>query len=246
MEKNAIHNIDCIAGMGMIPDHSIDMILCDLPYGITACRWDSIIPFPILWREYERIIKQNGAIVLTACQPFTTDLIQSNRKLFRYCWYWKKNMVTGYANAKRQPLRCIEDIVVFYKQQPTYNPQGLIALDKPYVRTKNNPGEVYGTASLCREYTVQYSHYPKQLLEFNCQRDGLHPTQKPVDLFEYLIRTYTNAGDIVLDNCMGCGTTAIACLRSGREFTGFEIEEKYYKIAVERVEEFKRSHSHAV
>lgn len=236
---NRIYNMDCIAGMAMYPDKSIDMILCDLPYGITDCKWDNVIPFPDLWRQYLRIIKDNGAIVLTACQPFTTRLISSQPKLFRYCWYWYKNMPTGFANAKRQPLRCIEEVCVFYKHQPTYNPQGIIVLDKP-IKRRGKSLPKYGDSvyrmdgSLSHDTETCIVHYPRQLLEIKCER-GLHPTQKPVALFEYLIRTYTNPGELVLDSCMGSGTTAVACIRSGRKFTGFEMDTQYYQTAIERI-----------
>ena len=242
MEKyiNHIYNMDCLAGMSMYPDHSIDMILCDLPYGITGCRWDSLIPFPELWHQYFRIIRDNGAIVLTACQPFTTRLISSQSKLFRYCWYWHKNMPTGFANAKKQPLRCMEEVCVFYKHLPTYNPQGIIVLDKPIKnRGKHLPAHgdsVYQMdGSLAHDTETCIVHYPRQLLEVKCER-GLHPTQKPVALFEYMIRTYTNPGELVLDNCMGSGTTAVACIRSGRGFTGFEMDPQHYQTAGRRIE----------
>jgi site-specific DNA-methyltransferase (adenine-specific) len=234
---NKIFNMDCIAGMAMYPNRSIDMILSDLPYDITGCRWDSLLPFNKLWKQYLRIIKDNGAIVLTACQPFTTRLISSQPKIFRYCWYWYKNMPTGFAFAKYQPLRCVEEVCVFYKKAPTYNPQDIIVLDKP-IRKKGKHetarGDcVYHTDSLGKDTETCNVHYPRQLLEIKCER-GLHPTQKPVALFEYLIRTYTNPGELVLDNCMGSGTTAVACIRSGRKYTGFEMDQKYYKTAIER------------
>ncbi len=229
---NRIFNMDCISGMSMYPDKSIDMILCDLPYGITDCRWDAIIPFDDLWKQYLRIIKDNGAICLTSCQPFTTKLIHSQMKLFRYCWYWRKNASTGFANAKKQPLRCMEDICVFYKRLPVYHPQGIIKLDNPsFTKPSKKGGSVYHDIS--KGYYTCYSNYPKNLLEIKCER-GLNPTQKPVELFEYLIKTYTNPGDLVLDNCMGSGTTKIACMRSGRNYTGFETDEEYFNIAVNR------------
>lgn len=237
---NRIFNMDCLVGMSMYPDKSIDMILCDLPYGITGCRWDSLLPFDELWKQYTRTIKDNGAIVLTACQPFTTKLISSQPKLFRYCWYWSKNMVTGFANAKKQPLRCVEEVCVFYKHLPTYNPQGIIVLDKPIVQRGKKPpahGDyVYGAdGSLSRDTETCIVHYPRQLLEVKCER-GLHPTQKPVALFEYLIRTYTNPGELVLDNCMGSGTTAVACINSGRDYTGFEWDKQHYQTTMERIQ----------
>ena len=219
LETNRIYNTDCLAGMQVIEDKSIDMILCDLPYGVTSCRWDSVLPFDQLWAQYERIIKDNGAIVLTAIQPFTTALIQSNRKLFRYCWYWHKNCPTGFTNAKKQPMRCIEDVVVFYKKPPFYSDR------------KN--GEVY-SHGLTSDYVTEYINYPRNLLDIPCER-GLHPTQKPVALFEYLIRTYTDEGALVLDNCMGSGTTAVACIRSGRNYIGFELDKGYCAVAQKRI-----------
>lgn len=239
---NKIFNMDCISGMNMYPDKSIDMILCDLPYGMTGCRWDSIIPFDLLWNQYCRIIKDNGAIVLTATQPFTTKLIGSSPKMFRYCWYWYKNQPTGFANSKKQPLRCIEDVCVFYKHQPTYNPQGIIVLDKPIKNHGKHPpahgDSVYKMdGSLFHDTETCIVHYPRQLLEVKCER-GLHPTQKPAALFEYLIRTYTNPGGLVLDTCMGSGTTAVACINSGRNYTGFEMDPKYYEISNCRIHNF--------
>ncbi len=236
--RNTIYNTDCIAGMSMLPDHSIDMILCDLPYGITACRWDSIIPFDLLWEQYNRVIKANGAIVLTAAQPFTTALIRSNQKAFRYCWYWVKNRKTGFTFAKYQPMRCVEDICVFYKKAPTYNPQGIIVHDTPILsrgkRFSSGKDSIYRKdGSLAHDTYQAVSNYPSQVLYFPCEY-GLHPTQKPVALFEYLIRTYTNPGDLVLDSCMGSGTTKIACRNTGRDYVGFEIDSEYYKIAISR------------
>ena len=165
LEKNRIYNTDCLAGMQAIEDKSIDMILCDLPYGVTDCRWDSVLPFDQLWAQYERIIKDNGSIVLTAIQPFTTALIQSNQKLFRYCWYWKKNQPTGFANAKKQPMRCIEDIAVFYKKPPIYNPQGIIRLEKPVLHRGDSrkQGQVY-SHGLSSDYVTEYINYPRNLL----------------------------------------------------------------------------------
>lgn len=243
---NHIFNMDCLAGMSMYPDHSIDMILTDLPYGITGCRWDSLLPFAELWKQYLRVIKDSGAIVLTACQPFTTQLISSQPKLFRYCWYWYKNMTTGFTFAKHQPLRCIEEVCVFYKHAPTYNPQGIIVLDKPIKkRGKHDPGRgncVYHSDSLSKNTETCIVHYPRQLLEIKCER-GLHPTQKPVALFEYMIRTYTNPGELVLDSCMGSGTTAVACIQSGRNFTGFEMDAKYLITANDRINLYFKSPS---
>lgn len=224
--------------MKQIKDQSIDMVLCDLPYGTTSCKWDTVIPFEPLWAQYERVIKKNGAMVFTAAQPFTTTLINSNKRLYRYSWYWIKNQVTGFPFAKYQPLRCVEDVVVFYKAFPTYNPQGLIRLDEPVTsKGKKYVDSIYKAKSLSRDTKAIFTNYPKQTLFVSCQREGLHPTQKPVALFEYLIQTYTNPGDIVLDNCMGSGTTAIACINTKRRFIGFEQDEKYCEIARKRIKE---------
>ncbi len=239
-----IYNEDCIVGMNRLPDKSVDMILTDLPYGITGCRWDSLLPFDQLWAQYLRVIKDRGAICLTSAQPFTTRLISSQPKRFRYCWYWYKNMPTGFAFAKKQPLRCIEEVCVFYKKAPTYNPQGIIVLDKP-IRKKGKHetarGDcIYHTDSLGKDTETCVVHYPRQLLEIKCER-GLHPTQKPVALFAYLIRTYTNPGALVLDSCMGSGTTAAACIKSGRKYTGFELDNTYYHTAESRIKRLQES-----
>ena len=197
---NKIHNIECIEGMKqMIPDRSIDMILCDLPYGITSCRWDSVIPLDQLWEQYERIIKDNGAIVLTASQPFTSVLVTSNLKLFRYEWIWQKEQGVNFLLAKKQPLKVHESILVFSKRQTVYYPQ--MTRGKPYISGKGDSGEVTGRVKKIQTKNEGY-RYPKTILKFN-RETGLHPTQKPVALFEYLIKTYTLPGELVLDNCAG-------------------------------------------
>ena len=235
--QNRIFNMDCIAGMSMLPDGCMDMILTDLPYAVTNCRWDSLIPFDQLWPAFWRVLKPNGAICLTACQPFTTRLISSQQKYFRYCWYWVKNMSTGFAFAKKQPLRCVEEVCVFYRKFPTYNPKGIIVLDKPIRRkgrAEASHGDcVYHMDTLSKDTETCVIHYPRQVLEVKCER-GLHPTQKPVALFEYLIRTYTNPGGNVLDACMGSGTTKAACRNTGWNYTGFEIDRRYFEIAEKR------------
>lgn len=227
---------DCLEVMKDIPDKSVDMILCDLPYGTTACKWDSIIPFEPLWEQYERVIKDNGAIVLTAAQPFTSALVMSNLKLFKYDWVWKKPKGTGHLNAKKQPMRDKEDILVFYKRQPTYNPQ--MVKGEPY-QSKSGKSQYEGYGKDKRMGNNNNGlRYPKQVIEFGVvERNTVHPTQKPVALFEYLIKTYTNEGDIVLDNCVGSGTTAIAAHNTGRFFIGIEKEPKYVEIARRRVEQ---------
>ena len=220
MEKNIIFNEDCVGekGMCIIHDKTIDLILCDLPYAVTDCKWDTVIPYDLLWEQYHRIIKEKGAIVLTAIQPFTTKLIMSNMRQFRYCWYWKKNAPTGFAFAK-------------------YHPQGLKKIE-PKVKLRRNSGKdcIYKSSTLSKEHIVEYSNYPKNILEFKKDR-GLHPTQKPVALFEYLIKTYTDKGDTVLDNCIGSGTTAIACINTERKFIGFEKDKEYFRIATNRIRE---------
>ena len=220
--------------MPKLPDKSIDMVLCDLPYGTTACKWDVIIPFEPLWEQYERIIKDNGAIVLFASQPFTSTLIVSNIRRFKYCWVWEKGSPTGHLNAKHQPMRRTEDIAVFYAKPCTYNPQGLVW--NP--RIKSRDGRTHGSdcyGSHGDRNLATWQGYPTNLLRFQGEH-GSHPTQKPVPLCEYLILTYTNEGETVLDNCMGSGTTGVACYNTNRKFIGIEINPKYFRIAKERIE----------
>lgn len=237
LELNRIYQRDCIEGMRLLPDKSIDMILCDLPYGTTACKWDSVIPFEPLWEQYERVIKGNGAIVLTASQPFTTALANSNLRLFRYAWVWEKEQGVNFLMAKKQPLKVHEDILVFYKKQPTYNPQ--MTKGKPYISGKGDSGDVTGRVKKIQTKN-EGTRYPRSVIRFN-REVGLHPTQKPVALFEYLIRTYTNEGEIVLDNCMGSGTTAVAAVRTNRKFIGFELEREYVEIANKRLDNEENS-----
>lgn len=236
-ERVSLKNGDCLELMQEIPEKSIDMILCDLPYGTTDCKWDKVLPLNLLWEEYNRIIKHNGAVALFSAQPFTTKLIHSNLKDFRYCWYWVKPQVTGFALAKKQPLRVIEDICIFYKKQPCYNPQGLIKLKTPKEKTRKTKqtDKIY-TAALEKSYVSKYTNYPKQTLFYSRQSKGrLHPTQKPVPLLEYLIKTYTNEGETVLDNCMGSGSTGEACINTNRRFIGIEKDEHYFNVASQRL-----------
>ena len=241
MQLNRIYNADCIEGMKEIPENSVDMILTDLPFGVTECKWDKIIPFELLWEQYNRIAKERAAIVLFGVQPFTTKLINSNLKHFRYCWYWKKNNKTGAPFAKVQPLRCIEDICVFYRKKPTYNPQGLKKLANPIkIKPKKADGEKIYRMRIKQPKAQEYTNYPVHLLQFSNEavnnKNRLHPTQKPLALCEYLIRTYTNAGDVVLDSCAGSGTTLLAAKNTGRQYIGFEADERYYKAAVKRLQ----------
>ena len=233
MELNRIYNEDCLEGMKRIPDGSVDMILCDLPYGTTRNEWDSIIPLEYLWAEYSRVIKENGAIVLTAQTPFDKVLGASNIKRLKYEWIWQKTNATGHLNAKKMPMKNHENILVFYKKLPTYNPQGLKDYGK-ITRSgsgtrRTNYGE-YGD-----EYLQEKTGYPRSIQTFKHDSVKLHPTQKPVDLFEYLIKTYTNEGETVLDNCMGSGTTAIAAINTGRNYIGFELDKTYYEKSLERI-----------
>ena len=217
-----------------ISNKSIDMILCDLPYGTTENKWDTVISFDKLGGQYKRIIKDNGAILLFSQMPFGASLIMSNPKMFRYEWIWEKNQAVGFLNAKKMPLRKHENILVFYKHLPTYNPQGLIKLDEPIQEegSANRNGKNYGVAD--KSFIRTHKNYPTDIITFS-KDSGYHPTQKPVDLLEYLIKTYTNEGDVVLDNCMGSGSTGVACKNTNREFIGMELDEKYFKVACERL-----------
>ena len=235
MELNKIYNEECLEGMKKIPDKSIDMILCDLPYGTTACKWDAIIPFEPLWEQYERVIKDNGAIVLTASQPFTTKLIDSNIDLFRNCWVWNKKISGNPLLAKHQPLKVHEDICVFSKKRHNYYPQ----MRKGKMRKKGGGRSKLFDMEMSAKYSDEY--YPISIIEFSNAKRGVHPTQKPVALFEYLIKTYTKEGETVLDNCMGSGTTAIAAINTNRNYIGFELDEEYYNASLDRIEKHKKS-----
>ena len=237
---------DCLELMKDIPDKTVDMILCDLPYGTTACKWDTIIPFEPLWEQYNRIIKDNGAIVLFGSEPFSSHLRLSNLKNYKYDWHWIKSKGQGFFNAKKMPLKTIETISVFYKKIPTYKPQGI----KAYGKIITNPiGKLDNTVHIsghnggnvkAKKYVREFTNYPRQELFFGVVGRPLHPTQKPVPLFEYLIKTYTNEGETVLDNCMGSGTTAIASMRTGRNYIGFELDKEYFNIANDRIDKHKR------
>ena len=232
---------DCLEVMPTLENKSIDLILCDLPYGTTACKWDTIIPFEPLWKQYKRLIKDNGAIVLTASQPFTSALVMSNIKMFKYELIWEKDSPTNPFMAKIQIMRRHENVCVFYKEQPTFHPQ--MEKRKDENKRNNNPANFYmtetkGNAILQRQNIGNNEEtYPNSIQKFTRGSRGEHPTQKPVALFEYLIRTYTNEGDTVLDNCSGSGTTAIACINTNRDYICIERDPEYYQIGTQRIRE---------
>ena len=251
IELNSIYNEDCLEGMKRIPDGSVDMILCDLPYGTTACKWDAIIPFGPLWEQYERVIKDNGAIVLTGAQPFTTKLIESNFNMFKYELIWNKMQGSAFTLSKIKPLPSHENILIFGEGKITYNPQ-MTKREKP-LNTKNwkmdkrkSENGNFSSNSNKESKKIYKEKYPVSVLDFHksaaeCNNTKrVHPTQKPVALFEYLIKTYTNEGETVLDNCIGSGTTAIACLNTNRNFIGFELDKGYFDIATKRIEEHEQ------
>jgi site-specific DNA-methyltransferase (adenine-specific) len=226
---------DCLELLPSIPDKSVDMILCDLPYGTTYCEWDSVIDMVKLWEQYERVIKDNGAIVLTTNARFTFTLYNSNPKLFRYKWIWYKGGTTGFLNANKMPFTTHEDILVFYSKMPIYNPQK--TKGDPYLLTQGSKSKIYD-AEHCKDkvQTINTTgdRYPQDVIFFSKDK-GFHPTQKPVSLFEYLIKTYTNENDVVLDNCAGSGTTAIACINTNRRYICMEQNKEYYDKAITRL-----------
>lgn len=228
---------DCLELMKDIPDKSIDMILCDLPYGTTACKWDNIIPFEPLWKQYNRIIKDNGAIVLFGREPFTSKLITSNIKNYKHKWVWNKKQSGSFANAKYMPLQIDEDIVVFCSGRVNYYP----IMRKGKMRKKGGSKKKLQTMEGLKNEYFSYNdiYYPINIIEFaNCKNksERVHPTQKPVALLEYLIKTYTNENETVLDNCMGSGSTGVACINTNRNFIGIELDEDYFNIAKDRIE----------
>lgn len=223
---------DCLEAMRLIPDGSVDMVMCDLPYGTTQNKWDSVIPFEPLWAQYKRISR--GMVVLTSAQPFTTTLIASNLAAFKYCWVWDKRSPTGHLNAKKQPMRKTEDVAVFSFGSKAYNPQGLSY--NPRVKTRNSSSIGSGSYGAHGDTSIaEFQGYPTNVISFAGDMSKVHPTQKPVALMEYLIRTYTNEGDTVLDNCMGSGTTGVACENTGRKFIGIERDPTYFNIAASRI-----------
>jgi len=238
---------DCLEVMRTIPDKSVDAIICDLPYGTTACKWDSVIPFEPLWAQYKRIIKDNGAIVLTAQTPFDKVLGCSNLEWLKYEWIWEKTQATGHFNAKKAPMKAHENILVFYNKQPTYNPQKTQNHKPTNKYTKKadvvNKTQVYGKVKIDISGGGETDRFPRSIQIFasdkqkNKLNGTLHPTQKPLALMEYLVKTYTNQGDTVLDNCMGSGTTGVACKNLGRNFIGIEQDANYFDIAKNRIYE---------
>lgn len=238
MVKTTLYAGNCLSVMQDIPDSSIDMVLCDLPYGTTQNKWDSVIPFKPLWEQYKRIC--SGAIVLTAQSPFDKLLGASNIEMFKYEWIWQKTRVTGHLNAKMRPLKSHENVMVFYIKPPTYNPQGVTRKSEPKVRKGGNNGTNYGKSN--KTTTLEFENYPRSILQITSVGRNLHPTQKPVALMEYLIRTYTNEGDTVLDNCMGSGTTGVACVNTNRNFVGIELDATYFELARGRIELRRQVH----
>jgi len=235
-----IINDDCLVAMKSLPSASVDMVLCDLPYGTTACAWDAVIPLDHMWAAYRRLVRPGGAIVLTAAQPFTTALIASNYQAFKYVWVWDKVLPRGHLNAKKQPLRVHEDVVVFCDGSTLYNPQMTLGHKRKIAHTKYTKGgdgsQVYGKEARDTHYDSD-ERYPTSILSLSTanQRGKVHPTEKPVELMEYMIRTYTNEGDTVLDNTMGSGTTGVACQNTGRNFIGIERDPEYFKTAQRRM-----------
>lgn len=227
---------ECLEEMSKLDDACVDMVLTDLPYGTTACKWDSIIPLDEMWAQFNRVCKEDGAMVFTAQQPFTTTLAASNLKNFRYEWIWEKPQGTNPMNAKVMPLKSHENILVFYRKKPVYNPQ--MEKGTPYSGFSSDTakiGEVYGSAKSKHRDNPEGTRYPKTVLRHK-QEKGFHPTQKPTTLMEYLIRTYTNESDTVLDATMGSGTTGVACMNANRNFIGIEMDTSYYNIAQGRLQ----------
>ena len=248
MKHSTLYHGDCLEVMKTIPDNHIDMVFCDLPYGTTRNSWDVLIPFKELWEQYDRIVKDNGAIILTSQQPFTSQLVMSNIENFRYEWIWDKNKATGHLNAKRMPMKSHENICIFYKKIPIYNPQKTTGhkpfnavnpkSDIPAPKKLRNYGHISTTFGNAGTTT---DRYPRTIQKFpvvnNDNPIKWHPTQKPVELIEYFIKTYSNAGDIILDNCMGSGSTGVACVKTDRKFIGIEKDEKYFNRASDWIEE---------
>lgn len=244
LKKNKIYQGDCLEIMKQIDDKSIDMILCDLPYGVTKNKNDIVIPFDRLWKQYERIIKSNGVIALFAQGLFYVDLVSSNKKIFRYDLVWDKKLTSGFLNCNRQPLRKHEQIAIFYKKQPTYNPQfseGEPVHSKGKCLNKHKNSNYGKYAEVDNTDKNNFNKFPTSILEYSKihPSKSVHPTQKSIELSEYLIKTYTNEKEVVLDNCIGSGTTAIACINTNRNYIGIELQQEYVDIANKRISELK-------
>lgn len=240
-EMYRLYKGDCLEVMDGLTKEGVkvDAIICDPPYGTTNCKWDSVIPFDEMWGRLNKLIKPNGAIALFSDNPFTSKLINSNIKYYKYDWIWEKEQGKNFQHCKNMPLKKTEYINVFYKSKPTYNPQGIIKLDKPIMKSNKGKGGNLGHLSSEKKrsmYEQWYINYPSNILRFNADR-GLHPTQKPVKLLEYLIKTYTNENELVLDFTMGSGSTGVAAANTNRKFIGIELDENYFNIAKERIEE---------
>ncbi len=233
MEVDVVYNEDCLIGMDRIPSSSIDMILCDLPYGTTCNKWDVAIPFDILWKQYKRIIKENGAIVLFGDGMFTAKAMLSNKKMWRYNLIYKKNQGSDFLNANWKPLKAHEDIMVFYKKRPTYNKQHWYST--PYEKNSYTSSKNWNPIESRKTKSVNGERCPLTVLEFKRDTAKLHPTQKPVALLEWLIKTYTNEGDVVLDNAFGSGSTLVAARNTNRHYLGFETDKEYFNIALKRL-----------
>jgi site-specific DNA-methyltransferase (adenine-specific) len=237
---NKVLHGDCLELMKDVPTGSVDMILCDLPYGTTACKWDTIIPFEPLWDQYKRIIKSNGAIVLTASQPFTSALVMSNVKMFKCEWIWQKNRGSNFAVAKLQPMKEHESVLIFSNKKTAYNPikqirNGTGGDRVRYIINPSTKSEIYNNLHAKDSTFIDELRFPSSIQKFNTET-GFHPTQKPVALFEYLIKTYTNEGETVMDNCAGSGTTAIACINTNRNYILMEKDDTYYQTILKRIE----------
>ena len=227
---------DCLERMKEIESGSVDLILTDPPYGTTACKWDSVIDLPLMWGQLKRIIKPSGAIVLFGAEPFSSALRMSNIKKWRYDWIWEKNKPTNFGNANKMPLKSYEIISVFYNSLPVYNPQGLVDIpEKTVKRNKNEEPEAYGKTGLIGEFKRNKTNFPRQNLKFGMEGKNVHPTQKPVALMEYLVRTYTNENETVLDFTAGSFTTGVACMNTNRKFIGIEMDDKYFDIGSKRI-----------
>ena len=257
-----LHHGDCIEKMKLIPDDSVDLVLCDLPYGSTKCKWDTVIDMAELWKHYKRIVKKpSGVILLFGQQPFTSMLVSSNYEWFKYNLIWKKNKTTQFLLANYRPMKCTEDICVFskggaaaasrHKGNMTYNPQGLTPVNIVKRNSKERIGKMLNQEhhlgpnnklTSNTEYTQSFTNYPNELINFDIESNTIHETQKPVKLIEYLIRTYSNENDVVLDNTMGSGTTGIGCINTKRRFIGIEKDDKYFKLSSDRITKHLADH----